>query len=1271
MKKTTVVSLVLIPFLTLILVGSFLILTTTGLVVLKNGANSLLGNVVSIGSVEGRLGGNFLLEDMHISTSVADIEIGQFEWDWHPFALFQRTLDITSCRTANVSIQLKPTDAQDQQDPETKNSLSLPATVLPFILRLNDLSLQDIKLKGAEGKLLFELFSLNTSMQIHKDLLVVESFAAEAPGLGLAFHGNVETFKDWDLDLMGTWHLNGYGFHPSKGTFAFTGPLANPGVTATLVDPADIRVKGVVHNLLESPTWTADLDAKNVNLYTWIYHCPEIILESVHGDMSGDFGHYRGLVVADGKWGVADKLHLRSNIDGNGLGIIFNSLRIDRDKGSAVATNGSISWAKLFSWEADLQVNDFALAMFFPDFDGTASSRFHSVGDVTEKGLEASFDLETMQGVFSGYAWSATGKIGLTESGIFSDDLQLHSEDVGGLAIVRNAGLFWEDKLSWKASVDLDGFDPSFINPELSGKISGNIISELQWPESVPAGFLEISDLSGTLKGHVLSGGGNIAIDGGVLSSSGLRVNLGRSQLLLSGVVEKELGLQFAVTSADLSELNKDIFGELDLRGHLAGSKEEPRVDVQFSGKNLILPQTEMKGLSGHLKVSLAPNGIVEGQVKIDDGLLGGADISSARFDISGTREEHTLQSNVTGADGDLAFVLEGKYHEGWQGKLSAFVLKTTGFGSWQQVDGSAVDFSQERLEVKQFCLESTVDSADGTLCLAGVLNQNDTPEWSITADLKAFQLKQLSSMDLGFPVITGRLDVNLEAAGDLEEVRLATVTASLPQLNTLLEVADSDYVTFQLSDSSLTAKLENEQLALDLFFRAEKGGTLRLAGQVGNIGRFDRPLSASTIVGNLTLDKYYLNHLAAFTGYGVETMGWVSSSLTLAGTLGKPEIYGEIALQEGGLELPYQGITLDNVKLAISGNDSGAIVRGSASSGDGQMNVYGHIDEGEDGVEAVLKLEGKNFLLVDLPEYSFKVNPHAELTLNKNKGQINGQVSVVSGLIAPEELSEALKVSEDVVIIDEDKVHVSKGYPFYLDLDVALGDQVKVDGYGLNGRLAGNLNVKITPEEFITGRGELDLLDSTFSFYGRSLDIARGRILFTGGPIDNPGVDIRAQKVVTAETARDDEYTVGVDINGLVQNLQYHLFSDPYMEDTDILSQMVVGHSFASSSQAESSLLEAAATTLGLAGSSKIMDGLERLLFIDDLHLEGSTKAQDVSLVVGKRITEDLYIGYDMNMFSQLGQFRVRYDLSRGFYVETRSSSESTGADLIYSFER
>jgi translocation and assembly module TamB len=157
----------------------------------------------------------------------------------------------------------------------------------------------------------------------------------------------------------------------------------------------------------------------------------------------------------------------------------------------------------------------------------------------------------------------------------------------------------------------------------------------------------------------------------------------------------------------------------------------------------------------------------------------------------------------------------------------------------------------------------------------------------------------------------------------------------------------------------------------------------------------------------------------------------------------------------------------------------------------------------------------------------------------------------------------------------------------------------------------------------------------------------------------------------VSAEEAVGDGYVVGVDVNGLVQDLKFHLFSDPFMEDADILSHLLIGRSTSGSSEAESNLLEATAVALGVTGGAEIGKGLGSILSVDDLHLEGSGEKEDMSLVVGKRITNKLYFGYDMNMFSQLGVFRVRYGLAHGFSVETQTSTEATGTDLLYTFER
>ena len=89
--------------------------------------------------------------------------------------------------------------------------------------------------------------------------------------------------------------------------------------------------------------------------------------------------------------------------------------------------------------------------------------------------------------------------------------------------------------------------------------------------------------------------------------------------------------------------------------------------------------------------------------------------------------------------------------------------------------------------------------------------------------------------------------------------------------------------------------------------------------------------------------------------------------------------------------------------------------------------------------------------------------------------------------------MKDSISASEDVVFVNGDKGRTGAGWPFRLDIKVRLGDDVRIDGYGLTGRLGGQLRVYTTPTIFIAGRGELDLIDGTFTFYSRSLSIETG----------------------------------------------------------------------------------------------------------------------------------------------------------------------------------
>jgi translocation and assembly module TamB len=55
--------------------------------------------------------------------------------------------------------------------------------------------------------------------------------------------------------------------------------------------------------------------------------------------------------------------------------------------------------------------------------------------------------------------------------------------------------------------------------------------------------------------------------------------------------------------------------------------------------------------------------------------------------------------------------------------------------------------------------------------------------------------------------------------------------------------------------------------------------------------------------------------------------------------------------------------------------------------------------------------------------------------------------------------------------------------------------------------------------------------------------------------------------------------------------------------------------------------------------------------------------------LTVGKYLTPELYFSYGRSLFTGGNLFRLRYDLSRRWQIETQKGSES-GADLYYKIE-
>src|SRR5690606_19012197 len=96
----------------------------------------------------------------------------------------------------------------------------------------------------------------------------------------------------------------------------------------------------------------------------------------------------------------------------------------------------------------------------------------------------------------------------------------------------------------------------------------------------------------------------------------------------------------------------------------------------------------------------------------------------------------------------------------------------------------------------------------------------------------------------------------------------------------------------------------------------------------------------------------------------------------------------------------------------------------------------------------------------------------------------------------------------------------------------VSLGDNVKVKASGFDGRLGGSIRVIEAPNRALTATGSIQVKEGFYELYGQRLEIDRGSLIYSGGPIGNPGLDLRVvrakENMITTENI-----SVGAQVNG------------------------------------------------------------------------------------------------------------------------------------------
>jgi len=470
-------------------------------------------------------------------------------------------------------------------------------------------------------------------------------------------------------------------------------------------------------------------------------------------------------------------------------------------------------------------------------------------------------------------------------------------------------------------------------------------------------------------------------------------------------------------------------------------------------------------------------------------------------------------------------------------------------------------------------------------------------------------------------------------------------------------------------TETLVSLKLADSRLSTTAKSRYQDGSTIDAAIRIDGFGDLASSWDGLPLQGKIDLDVKDLTPLALLTDSMILPTGSVKGAFSLSGRLGSPFLSGELRQRDGSIFVPATGITLEELYLSVmmKGEEEGMAVVLTADSGPGKIRVAGNVLRKDDGWRVDVHATGKEFELAHLTEYEIVVDPDLHIVMDAGVAHVTGRVLVPRALIAVNKMDGYVASSDDVIIVD-DQDGGKKGVPLSGLVNVELGKEVRVDSFGVKGRMEGSVAVTAVPGHPLTGKGNLIVHDGIYVVRNRALDISRGKFFFLGGPLVNPGIDALAQR-------KNNSKTVGVLVSGTVDDMEVKLFSDPPMAESEILTALLSGRPYAETSHQVSKTVQETVAGVGFERGGAILgdifSGIEDQFLLDNIYMESGEDASDVSVMIGKELIKDLYISYGYDPFKASGIFKARYDLWKRFSVETEIGAEQTGADLLWSIEK
>jgi translocation and assembly module TamB len=691
----------------------------------------------------------------------------------------------------------------------------------------------------------------------------------------------------------------------------------------------------------------------------------------------------------------------------------------------------------------------------------------------------------------------------------------------------------------------------------------------------------------------------------------------------------------------------------------VTGARARPRVQSTLRADSLRWHNGKVHDLAGQADVELAPGGAIALDLNAQHVLLGDRQFDHARLAAQGTRESHTLELAMSSEHDSLQLGARGGLRgRAWNGALQRLDLASRDFGAWSLEREARLTADPGAASLDDFCWRS----GESRFCAQAVWRRE---AWTLDARIENARLALLEPVLPAALDLTGPLSGTLSAQGGEGRAVRGELDVALGPGELVYPVAQGRTGRATLHPSRLSVRTDGVTRNTSLLLALNAGDTVQAATHSvpGPDG------GARVVSGDLHARISDLGFVQAFVPDLANTRGVMTADLSLSGTTATPRWSGSARLTGGAADVPRLGLSVVDIGLEARNDAQGHLtVQGGARSGPGRVDLTGRASATAGGFQtAEATLKGDRLLAMDTKDSRVLVSPNLVARLHGDSIEVTGEVVVPEADIRPRPpAAKAVRPSPDVVYVDTLTAERAPRRTFRTvsEVRLTLGRNVRVRAYGLDARLTGSILAIDRPDMPATGSGELTVSQGTYSAYGRPLDIERGRLVFSGGPITNPGLDGRASR------RSNDGVVAGFELHGTLNAPRLTVFSEPEMAERDALAYVLFGRRIDYGSQSQQALVTDAANVLSLTGGSYVASTLAGQLGIDEAAVVSEGAFEDASLILGTYLSPRLYVNYGVGIRDPSSTLRIQYYLTRKWTLQAETGSESR-AGILYTVER